>query len=211
MQITSATNSGYDYSQVSMKKKLPGTSGKESGFSEVVTKVEQEEKGERLKLSTIATAIGPNLCGITATLLESSTPENPVIQLIIGTGEKEEIYNIEINKVNPQNASEMEIFALCSYADATGKGSDDDLGSYHTLAVGATLAKYNGYTGTMIDEPPTWEEFTNVKLDWTAIGKCSVNAVKNSKDMKLLEFALLENKLLKFFADHLKKTSKNEL
>ena len=207
MQITNGVNNNYDYSQVLMKKKAPGTSGTASSFSEAVTKVEQKETGKRMELSLVATAIGTELCGITATLLDSSTPDNPIVQLVVGRSSGDEIYNIEINKVNPQNASELEMFALCGYADVTGKGSGYDLGSYNTLSYGAILARYNGYTGTLNDEPPTWEQFANQKLDWTAIGRCSVNAVKNSKDMKQWEFALLENKLLNFFDDHFKKIS----
>ncbi len=53
---------------------------------------------------------------------EDSTSQNPIIQIESNYGGKNSIYKISINDINPNNASHIEIFALCSYADEQGKG-----------------------------------------------------------------------------------------
>lgn len=105
----------------------------------------------------------------------------------------------------------MEMFALCSYADEVGKGSGDSLGSYHTLDISAALAKYNNYPEELNDDPPSWEQFAEKKMDWTEIGKFTVDVFKDSEDIKMIELVLLENKLLNFFSDHIKKMSEDIL
>lgn len=105
----------------------------------------------------------------------------------------------------------MEMFALCSYADEVGKGSGDSLGSYHTLDISAALAKYNNYPEELNDDPPLWEQFAEKKMDWTEIGKFTVDVFKDSEDIKMIELVLLENKLLNFFSDHIKKMSEDIL
>ena len=210
MQVTSMPYGKYDYPKTPMNKKVLGSQGGEESFGNAVTKAEKEEKGKFLNLAVVAGEGGMGY-GLIAMLSESSTPDNPIIQIISGVGGKREVYNIDISKIDPRNATEMEMFALCSYADATGKGSGDSLGSYHTLHISAALAKYNNYSGELNDAPPSWEQFTEKKIDWTEMGKFTVDVFKDSKDIKMIELVLWENKLLNFFSDHIKKISEDIL
>ena len=63
----------------------------------------------------------------------------------------------------------------------------------------------------MNDAPPSWEQFTEKKIDWTEMGKFTVDVFKDSKDIKMIELVLWENKLLNFFSDHIKKISEDIL
>ncbi len=209
MQVTSMPYGKYDYSKNPMNRKISGSRGGEESFGNAVEKVEKEEKGEALSIAIAGKgAIGH---GVRAVLLEESTPDRPIIQVTSNYNGKREFFNIDISKVDPRNATEMEMFALCSYADATGKGSGDSLGSYHTLHISAALAKYNNYSGELNDAPPSWEQFTEKKIDWTEMEKFTVDVFKDSKDIKMIELVLWENKLLNFFSDHIKKISEDIL
>ncbi len=209
MQITGASGNKYNYGQMSMDRRYPDLNGEDKSFGNAVEKVEKEEKGEALSIAIAGKgAIGH---GVRAVLLEESTPDRPIIQVTSNYNGKREFFNIDISKVDPRNATEMEMFALCSYADATGKGSGDSLGSYHTLHISAALAKYNNYSGELNDAPPSWEQFTEKKIDWTEMGKFTVDVFKDSKDIKMIELVLWENKLLNFFSDHIKKISEDIL
>ena len=209
MQITGASGNKDNYGQMSMDRRYPDLNGEDKSFGNAVEKVEKEEKGEALSIAIAGKgAIGH---GVRAVLLEESTPDRPIIQVTSNYNGKREFFNIDISKVDPRNATEMEMFALCSYADATGKGSGDSLGSYHTLHISAALAKYNNYSGELNDAPPSWEQFTEKKIDWTEMGKFTVDVFKDSKDIKMIELVLWENKLLNFFSDHIKKISEDIL
>ena len=105
----------------------------------------------------------------------------------------------------------MEMFALCCYADETGQGTGDSLGSYHALCLSCALAKYNGYTGELNEEPPSWDQFANRRMDWTKTERFTVDVFKDSRDIKMMELVLWGNKLLNFFSDHIKKISEDIL
>ena len=61
------------------------------------------------------------------------------------------VYSVELNKINPQHASQMEMFALCSYADYIGDETGSTFGSYHTLRMMQDTAKTSGVTPTVSD------------------------------------------------------------
>lgn len=210
MQVTSMPYGKYDYSKNPMNRKIPGSQGGEESFGNAVTKAEKEEKGKHLNLAVVAGEGGMGY-GLIAMLPESSTPDNPIIQIISGVGGKREVYNIDISKIDPRNATEMEMFALCSYADEMGQGTGDSLGSYHTLSLSCALAKYNGYTGELNEEPPSWDQFANRRMDWTKTERFTVDVFKDSRDIKMVELVLWGNKLLNFFSDHIKKMSEDIL
>ena len=209
MQVTSMPYGKYDYSKNPMNRKIPGSRGGEESFGNAVEKVEKEEKGEALSIAIAGKgAIGH---GVRAVLLEESTPDRPIIQVTSNYNGKREFFNIDISKVDPRNATEMEMFALCCYADETGQGTGDSLGSYHALCLSCALAKYNGYTGELNEEPPSWEQFANRRMDWTKAERFTVDVFKDSRDIKMMELVLWGNKLLNFFSDHIKKISEDIL
>ena len=82
MQVTSIPYGKYDYQKTPMNKKVPGSQGGEESFGNAVTKA---EKGKQLNLALVAGKGGMDY-GLIAMLSESSTPDNPIIQIISGVG-----------------------------------------------------------------------------------------------------------------------------
>jgi hypothetical protein len=76
---------------------------------------------------------------------ECSTQDNPVIYVETNYGGKTVSYNVNINEVDPNNASRLEMFALCSYADDVGIGDDSTFGTYKTLCSYMEMANHNGF------------------------------------------------------------------
>lgn len=71
--------------------------------------------------------------GMSAKYAENSTPDNPVIKVTVQTNGSEEVHYVNVNKVKTRNASEIEMFALCCYADDTGQGTGGKFGTWQTL------------------------------------------------------------------------------
>ena len=102
--------------------------------------------------------------GLAASYAEGSTPENPIIRVSVTKGKGNvEIHEIPINEINVNNATSIEMFALCNYADAIGKGTDSTFGSWNTL-------KNFGYNAEQLGEfslAGNYEEFLTLKQDWS--------------------------------------------
>lgn len=130
-----------------MKMKMPETESKESKV---------------LGMGFLHDKNNPISYGMTAKYAEDYSEENPVIQVNVTKPNGKEEYLININEVNPRNASEIEMFALCSYADAKGIGTGGTFGSWQTLNYYRDNASHNGYfelsNGT--------DSFQSVKQDW---------------------------------------------
>ena len=93
---------------------------------------------------------------------EDYSEENPVIKVNVTRQGKTEEYRININEVNPRNASEIEMFALCNYADAKGIGTGGTFGSWQTLNYYRDNASHNGYFELAIGI----DSFKSVKQNW---------------------------------------------
>ena len=104
--------------------------------------------------------------GMRAEYAEDYSEDNPIITVKVqkGNGRADE-YNIDIRKVNPQTASEIEMFALCSYADANGTGTGETFGSWQTLNYYRNNAAHNGY----FEMTNTMDHFRSVKQDWISM------------------------------------------
>ena len=60
-----------------------------------------------------------NFYDVSARYAQDSTTENPVVEVTVGQdGEESGVYRININDINPTNATQMEMFALFSHKDA---------------------------------------------------------------------------------------------
>ena len=81
--------------------------------------------------------------GMRAEYAEDSTSNSPIIKVTIQTGHSEETHYVDINQVNATNATEIEMFALCCYADDTGKGTGGKFGTWQTLNYYRTNASDN--------------------------------------------------------------------
>lgn len=109
---------------------------------------------------------GDNFNFLTASYAYNSTAENPVIEVRISSedGSRTNIYNVKINEIDPRNATQMEIFALCAHADVQGLSGFDRSGeAYMNLLYFAGACGDKGYTAENL------VDFTNKQEDWTAV------------------------------------------
>lgn len=82
--------------------------------------------------------------GMKAEYAEDSTSDAPIIKVTIQKIGSEEVHYISLNDVNVRNASEIEMFALCCYADDTGQGTGGTFGTWQTLNYYRANASDNG-------------------------------------------------------------------
>ncbi len=129
--------------------------------------------------------------GMRAVYGENSTSGNPIIKVLVtkGMGNVEE-YDVNINKVNARNATEIEMFALCSYADANGSGTGGTFGSWQTL----NYYRHNANHLDRFEMTNTIDKFTLLKQDWTAMVQSMIIEYRNGG---LYKQVLDGNKLLK--------------
>lgn len=141
---------------------------------------------------------GSQSLGMTASYATQSTPDNPIIQVgITYPGGVKETYEVTISEINPENATEMEMFALCNYNDALGKKEvASTFGSWHVL-------KNNGRNAELIggfSMAHSVEEFTKVRQDWNAM----VGSMKeNHMEAGVFKQALDADKLLEMFREYM--------
>lgn len=84
-----------------------------SEFSGAVTKNEEgESTGEFLGLTMLPEEGKSIVYGMRAMLSDKSTPDRPIVQIISNLDGKKEVFDVDISKVNPENASRIEMFAL---------------------------------------------------------------------------------------------------
>ena len=101
--------------------------------------------------------------GVVAKYAEESTSDNPVIEVVSNRGGEKTVYGVNINEVDPNNATMLEMFALLSYADDQGLSTPNSFSSFQELKVYAMNAAQNGYCESV----ESFEDFVNVKMDWT--------------------------------------------
>lgn len=93
-----------------------------------------------------------------------STVGNPVIEIVMQRkGGREEMYMVSPRNVDPSKASQIEIFALCAYADSQGI-TDTSTGSssYHKLL------SYAQYGGIGDNGAKTADAFMSTQRDWSS-------------------------------------------
>ncbi len=141
-----------------------------------VSIAETEDEGEFLGLTMVPEEGQSVTYGMRAMLSEKSTPDNPIVQVVSNLGGKKVIYNVEVNKVNPNNATQLEMFALLSYTDKMGITDGGTFGSHQQLEVYGGNASSIGYCGSLSGE----DVFLNGRFDWTAIMEKMVQVYKDA-------------------------------
>ncbi len=141
-----------------------------------VSIVETEDGGEFLGLTMVPEEGQSVTYGMRAMLSEKSKPDNPIVQVVSNLGGKKVIYNVEVNKVNPNNATQLEMFALLSYTDKMGITDGGTFGSHQQLEVYGGNASSIGYCGSLSGA----DVFLNEKFDWTSIMEKMVQVYKNA-------------------------------
>ncbi len=172
MEITNHTASGVytnDYKNKSMPKQ----------DYENTMKMKMPETGKKenkiLGMGFLHDKNSPVSYGMVAMYAEDYSEENPVIKVNVTKPNGKEEYRININEVNPRNASEIEMFALCNYADAKGSGTGGTFGSWQTLNYYKDNAAHNGYFGLS----DTMEQFKSLRQDWGAMVSAMINDYMN--------------------------------
>lgn len=104
--------------------------------------------------------------GMKCRYADNSTKDNPVIRVEVSRGwGKTDIYNININEIDTHNATEIEMFALCNYADSIGAGTGGAFGSWQTLKYYSINAEENGY----MEKDNSYRGFVHSGYDWNRI------------------------------------------
>ena len=88
---------------------------------------------------------------------ENSTLANPIVKV----GD----YEISVNDVDPENATEFEMFALMSHLDKTGQSRNEGMSSFSKMRTYSQQAERNGFCSGIADASEAW----NRKRDWTKI------------------------------------------
>ncbi|MCH5249385.1 MAG: hypothetical protein J1E98_05615 [Lachnospiraceae bacterium] len=104
--------------------------------------------------------------GMTAKYSEKSTEDDPVIRISSNYGGEQRYYDVHVNEVDPQNASQLEMFALSCYMDDKGITDGGSFGSYSKMKVYAQNAAYDGLCPDMQDPANI-----SIKFDWVSILK----------------------------------------
>lgn len=99
---------------------------------------------------------------MSARMDKSSTAEDPVVFVQIGSGEDRRDHLIHVNEVNPENATELEMFALLNYIDAqNGK----------TMAPDGAWQTYNSLRNRLeeteaVDNVTGEENYDTLRVNW---------------------------------------------
>ncbi len=141
-----------------------------------VSIAETEDEGEILGLTMVPEEGQSVTYGMRAMISDKSTPDNPIVQVVSNLGGKKVIYNVEVNKVNPNNATQLEMFALLSYTDKMGITDRGTFGSHQQLEVYGGNASSIGYCGSFSGA----DVFLNERFDWTSIMEKMVQVYKDA-------------------------------
>ena len=141
-----------------------------------VSIAETEDEGDFLGLTMVPEEGKSVTYGMRAMLSDKSTPDNPIVQVVSNLGGKKVIYNVEVNKVNPNNATQLEMFALLSYTDKMGITDGGTFGSHQQLEVYGGNASSIGFCGSLSGA----DVFLNEKFDWTSIMEKMVQVYKDA-------------------------------
>ena len=116
--------------------------------------------GNAMSLTTIA--YDENLSyGMMAFHSDRSTAEDPIIKISCNYGGEQRYYDVHVKEVNPSNASTLEMFAWCTWADENGITERGTFGSYQKLkSFGSNAAMLGDYVD------PYDSQSMNVKADW---------------------------------------------
>ena len=123
--------------------------------------------------------------------------DHPIIQIASNVKGENHVYNIEINKIDPENATEMEMFALCSYADKTGQGTGSTFGSYQTMSLLRTYG--NMVEETSFENKSSWDDFQNAKKNWVTLCSQMVDYLGSTNNINCFDLMMKGKKLLKLF------------
>lgn len=146
--------------------------------------------------STFATSDTGGLLSFDASYADDSTADNPIIRINAcdEDGNIQEVYRIVLSQVDPRNATQLEIFALCVHRDKQG--------------IGSLQGHYNGSSYQFCRDlglfPETsGEEFTKTRRNWIQALDDKIGEIQT-----LLESAAAKQLKLKYSIGNLTLTGK---
>ncbi len=116
-------------------------------------KTDSSDEGKRIGIITVGQDV------YIASYADSSTPAKPVVKV----GD----YEISVNEVNPENATEMEMFALLSYLDDTNQINNKGICSFGKMRAFADFGELSGICTGIKDA----DAICNKKQNWVEIIK----------------------------------------
>lgn len=155
MEIVNNTASGVYTNEYKSKNMTKQT-------KEYSMKTETSESNDRILGIGFLPGDNNMMYGMSAAYAENYSEDNPVIKVTVQKQNGKEEYNINIHDVDPRNATEIEMFALCNYADAKGMGTGGTFGSWQTLKYYCNNASHNGY----FTQTNGIDSFESARQDW---------------------------------------------
>jgi hypothetical protein len=183
--------------------KMPAPRNDFMGIMSAASKqIDKQEDGDVLGITMLREPGTNRFWGMKAKYASCSTQDNPVIYVETNYGGKTVSYNVNIHEVDPNNASRLEMFALCSYADDIGIGDNSTYGTYSTLRSFEEMANHNGYIDSKTGELSTFDQFQNVKLNWVNMSKKVIDLLYKCNDLIQYKKGL---NIIDMFSKHLVK------
>ncbi len=112
--------------------------------------------GKTIGLFTVPTGMNTSTVYL-AKYAENSTPSNPIVK--VGG------YEVEVNKVDPENATELEMFAYLTHMDKTYLGINHGMSSFSKMRTFADIGQQNGFFDEIKDARLAYTKERN----WKAI------------------------------------------
>lgn len=130
--------------------------------------------------------------GMKATYAEESTEDHPVIKVTVTRNGEKEPHYINIKEINPAAATELEMFALCCYADDTGQGTGHTFGTWRSLC----LYRQNALSVHSFQSSRAMDAYDSLRQNW-------VTMVENIRSLYvkagLYQQSFMGNRLLQLF------------
>ncbi len=97
-----------------------------NNLSSATEKSDKQGTGEVLGLSMLPYG-NNNFYGMSASYSADSTQADPIIKISSNYGGEKRCYNVHVNQVDPNNSSQLEMFALSCYEDDKGLTNGEPL------------------------------------------------------------------------------------
>lgn len=150
-----------------------------------IRKTSSSDNGERIGLFAVDSTV------YIAMYADNSTPANPIVKV----GD----YEVEVNKVDPEDATELEMFALLSHMDKTNQTCNKGICSFGKMRSYADIAQKNGFCNDVKNPTAVYSK----KQDWkNIIEKMKIFFARNKETYKqsidcenlLFGFSKIKNK-----------------
>ena len=135
----------------------------------------EDEPAQDVKMKNLGVGflfVGGVGLGMSAGQIISDDSEDVIVRVKIAVGEgKCETVDVNLSEVDVRNASAVEMFAFCQYADSNGTGIDNKWGSWHALKQVLSASGNDLQYATLNDA-------VNEKRDWAAALASSGSVLK---------------------------------